>query len=82
MSATQSYPRTPEGKKRHIEQVRLSNRARYRAVKRLIEAHQEEFDRYYAEECEPIGVKPYGPRQQTVERKIAELQARLAELRE
>lgn len=43
---------------KHREQVRAANRARYRAVKRLIEAHAAEFDTLYAEEASAEGVSP------------------------
>jgi len=43
---------------KHREQVRAANRARYRAVKRLIDAHAAEFDTLYAEEASAEGVSP------------------------
>jgi hypothetical protein len=47
-------------KETHRAQVRLANRALYAAERRLIAAHQEEFDRYYAEEAAARGFTPTG----------------------
>jgi len=59
---------------KHREQVRSANRARYRAVKRLIEAHAAEFDTLYAEEASAEGVSP---KPQSREHKVEELRREL-----
>lgn len=43
---------------KHKEQVRAANRARHRAVRRLILEDPERFNRYYAEEAAKEGVTP------------------------
>jgi uncharacterized sporulation protein YeaH/YhbH (DUF444 family) len=62
---------------KHREQVRSANRARYRAVKRLIAAHAAEFDALYAEEAEVEGVSP---KPISHEHKIEELRKEITEL--
>lgn len=42
---------------KHREQVRRANRARYRAIQRLIELHRWEFEDFYAEEAAKEGVE-------------------------
>lgn len=60
------------------EHVQRTNAARTAAVKRLIEAHQDEWRKIYAEEATARGI---APRSSTREQKIAQLEAKLAELR-
>ena len=69
---------------KHRAQVRAANRARYRAVKRLIDAHPKEFDAYYAEEAASEGVTPKPPERVDagkIKTQIATLQERLAQIR-
>jgi hypothetical protein len=60
------------------EHVRRTNAARTAAVKRLIEAYPEQWRHIYAEEASARGVSP---RSSSREQKIAQLEARLAELK-
>ncbi len=62
---------------KHREQVRAANRARYRAVKRLIAAHAEEFDVLYAEEA---GIEGVAPKPISSEHKVKALRAEITEL--
>ena len=68
---------------KHKAQVRAANRARYKAVQLLINAHQGEFDHLYAQQASLEGVEPK-PRgrvdAEAINAQIAELQARLASL--
>ena len=68
---------------KHRAQVRAANQARHRATKRLINAHQSEFDTLYAEEAGAVGVTP-NPRGRinaaALERQIADLRKQLDKL--
>ena len=67
----------------HREQVKASNRARYRAHQRLIAEKQERFDEIYAEECAVEGVTPRRALlAQKLERDIAKLKRRLDRIKE
>jgi hypothetical protein len=71
---------------RHRAQVRAANRARYRAIRMLIDENQRRFDELYAQQCRFEGVVPAGPhttqreRRSKLEAEIAELRAQLAEM--
>jgi hypothetical protein len=69
---------------KHKAQVRAANRARYRAVNLLIEAHPAEYAAFYAQEAAAEGVTPK-PRErldtEKITSQIEELQARLARSR-
>ncbi len=69
---------------KHRSQVRAANRARYRAVQRLVTENQLRFDELYAEEATREGVEPK-PRGRidaaAIEHQISDLQARLARMR-
>jgi hypothetical protein len=69
---------------KHRAQVRAANRARYKAVQLLISAHQGEFDAFYAQQATLEGVEPK-PRGRVdadyLQHQIADLQARLAQLK-
>jgi uncharacterized protein YPO0396 len=69
---------------KHRAQVRAANRARYKAVQLLISAHQVEFDTLYSQQAALEGVEPK-PRGRVdadhLQHQIADLQARLAELK-
>ena len=68
---------------KHKAQVRAANRARYRAVQRMIAEDPERFDLLYAEEAVAEGVepKPRGRVNATViQAQIAELQERLKKM--
>jgi len=77
MAVTRSDP------EKHKAQVRAANRARYRAVQLLINAHQGEFDTLYSQQAALEGVEPK-PRGRVdavqIQSQIAELQARLASM--
>jgi hypothetical protein len=64
-------------------QVRAANRARYKAVQLLINAHQGEFDTLYAQQASLEGVEPK-PRGRVdadaIQSQIAELQERLKQV--
>ena len=68
---------------KHRAQVRAANRARYRAIQDLITENQARFDVLYAGHAEAEGVSPK-PRGRidvvTMQRQIAELEARLAKV--
>jgi hypothetical protein len=68
---------------RHKAQVRAANRARYKAVQLLINAHQGEFDTLYAQQASLEGVEPK-PRgrvdAEAIQNQIAELQERLKQV--
>jgi hypothetical protein len=70
---------------KHRAQVRAANRARYRAVQLLINENQGRFDALYAQQAALEGVEPK-PRGRVdadhLQAQIADLQARLAELKE
>lgn len=61
------------------DHIRRTNGARSAAIKRLIEAHPIEWRHLYTEEAMARGVTP---RAANVDQKIAQLEARLKELRE
>ena len=73
MTATQPARTDPE---RHKEQVRAANRARHRAVKRLIAMHPGEFDILYADEAKKEGVEPK-PRTKS---EVAQMQSQIERL--
>lgn len=76
--ATRSDP------EKHRSQVRAANRARYKAIQRLIAENQERFDAFYAEEAVVEGVEPK-PRRfgaAALQGQIAELEQRLAQMRQ
>jgi hypothetical protein len=66
---------------KHRAQVRAANRARYRALQRLVSEYQHRFDELYSEEALHEGVSPK-PRGRVdagvLQSQIASLQARLA----
>lgn len=68
---------------KHKAQVRAANRARYKAVQLLINAHQGEFDALYSQQALLEGVEPK-PRgrvdAEQIQSQIAELQARLKQV--
>jgi uncharacterized protein involved in exopolysaccharide biosynthesis len=68
---------------KHKAQVRAANRARYKAVQLLINAHQSEFDALYSQQASLEGVEPK-PRGRVdaehIQSQIAELQARLKQV--
>jgi hypothetical protein len=68
---------------KHKAQVRAANRARYKAVQLLINAHQGEFDTLYAQQASLEGVEPK-PRgrvdAEAIQNQIAELQERLKQV--
>lgn len=68
---------------KHRMQVRAANRARYKAVQLLINAHQGEFDTLYAQQASLEGVEPK-PRGRVdadaIQSQIAELQERLKQV--
>jgi hypothetical protein len=69
---------------RHRAQVRAANRARYRAVKRLIDENPRRFDELYAEEAALEGVTPKPPERVDagkIKTQIATLQERLNAIR-
>jgi hypothetical protein len=70
---------------KHRAQVRAANRARYRAVQLLISENQGRFDTLYAQQASLEGVEPK-PRGRVdadhLQNQIADLQARLAQLKE
>jgi hypothetical protein len=70
---------------RHRAQVRAANRARYKAVQLLISENQTRFDTLYAQQASLEGVEPK-PRGRVdavhLQHQIADLQARLASLKE
>jgi uncharacterized protein YPO0396 len=65
---------------KHKAQVRAANRARYRAMQLLINAHQGEFDTLYSQQAALEGVEPK-PRgrvdAEQIQSQISELQERL-----
>lgn len=60
------------------EHVKRTNAARTAAIKRLIDQYPDDWKRLYAEEATNRGVSP---RSANVEQKIAQLEAKLEELR-
>ena len=68
---------------KHRAQVRAANRARYKAIQALISENQGRFDTLYAEYAVVEGVSPK-PRGRidvgSMQRQIAELEARLAKV--
>jgi len=70
---------------KHRAQVRAANRARYRALQRLVNEYQHRFDELYAEEALHEGVSPK-PRGRidavVIQSQIDSLQARLAAIRD
>jgi hypothetical protein len=69
---------------KHRAQVRAANRARYRALQRLVDENQARFDVLYSEEADREGVTPK-PRGRidavAIQAQIADLQARLAAIK-
>jgi uncharacterized protein YPO0396 len=70
---------------KHKAQVRAANRARYRAMQLLINAHQGEFDTLYSQQAALEGVEPK-PRGRVdaehIQSQISELQERLAKMQD
>ena len=68
---------------KHRSQVRAANRARYRAIQRLVNENESRFDELYAEEAGREGVQPK-PRGRidadAIQHQISTLQERLAKI--
>jgi hypothetical protein len=65
----------------HRKRVRDANKARYRAITKLVAAHREEFDALYVAECEPLGITPALSRVKYRAERIRKLEQELADLR-
>jgi hypothetical protein len=69
---------------KHRAQVRAANRARYRAIKRLIAENPQRFDELYAYEAAIEGVTPKPPERVDagkIQSQIDALRERLAQIR-
>jgi hypothetical protein len=69
---------------KHRAQVRAANRARYRALQRLVTENQIRFDELYSEEAlrEGVAPKPRGRIDvEVIQHQIASLEARLATIK-
>lgn len=67
---------------RHREQVRLANRARYQATKRLQKMYPSVWVRVYGEECAKLGVSAKAAQVEEIRRLQREIEALEAKIEE